>query len=113
MEITIYEIIEEAENKYIGWWGENGYKDILNGWIGNLESLMKKGKEAGDNPTIEDCATISMNILKNEFNEFNEWDRDLIFIASFKIADKSRNPFSEELTHAICINFQDIVLNKS
>lgn len=107
--ITIYEIIQEAELKYIILWGNEGYKQILDEWISNLESLISKGKEHGDNLTVEDAIHISLNILKEEFKQLNIWDKDLILISGFKIAEKINKPFSEELVKAICVNFLDII----
>lgn len=110
--ITIYEIIQEAENKYISLWGKEGYERLRDQYISTVKLFMDKEKVS-----VEVATTACLSFILHEAGG-GAFERDIMFISAFKIADETLKPkeaFSEVLILAITKNFIGIVdqLNKS
>ncbi len=109
--ITIYKIVEAAEKKYVAMFGKLETDELLAGWTGGLKALIAKGKEAGDDISIEDAVAYAIRIFPEEIKRpSTQADRDLVIIAAFKMACEKGGPFSADLVKIISINFMNIIL---
>lgn len=110
--ITIYEIIQEAENRYISHFGQEGYERLRDQYISTVKLFMDKEKVS-----VEMALTACLHFIMLEAGG-GTFEQDIMFISAFKIADETLNPkesFPEKLMLAITKNFIGIVdqLNKS
>lgn len=105
----VRQIVQEAEKKYITAFGDKSkYDGIMEITIGNLKYMISEAKKDGHDMKVEDAVYVSLKILDkaNRVGDLNiaQRDFDLVFLASFKVAEELNN-FSDNLLDTIYKNF--------